>query len=197
MMNALINKFPTSVSDGNHEYEIDSDYRTAIRILTAFDDPDLLESEKQAIMLANLYKGEMPPDPQKAWELAAWFLSCGDDGAGGVDAGCGTLFDFQQDAKYIYSAIRQSHGVDLQEVEYLHWWKFNYLLFDLRSDCFLQKLIELRAKQKTGKLSKEERQYCARIAPILELKQRYSSEELDAIERFDALLSGQNPTHTA
>ena len=73
MMNALINKFPTSVSDGNHEYEIDSDYRTAIRILTAFDDPDLLESEKQAIMLANLYKGEMPPDPQKAWELAAWF----------------------------------------------------------------------------------------------------------------------------
>lgn len=107
-------------------------------------------------MLRLLYK-EIPPDTQKACELAVYFLNCGEEKEGEAGSPARRIYSFAKDAKYIYSAIRQTHGIDLETVKYLHWWKFCYFFLDLDPDCMFQQMLHLRQQKQQGKLTKEER----------------------------------------
>lgn len=184
-MNALIDRFPTSVEIDGVEYALDTDYRVGLEIMLAFEDPKLTRMDKQLVMLQLLYK-EIPPDLGKAAELAVLFLDCGEEPRTEETGGCGRLYSFSKDAKYIYSAIRQSHGIDLETVEYMHWWKFCYLFLDLREDCFFQRMITLRCKKRDGKLTKEERGAYFKMQDILDLPEQKDAVRLAAEDAFMA-----------
>ena len=47
----MIGDLPRKVLIGNTEYEINTDYRIALLIFEAIDDPDLNDSEKSEVML--------------------------------------------------------------------------------------------------------------------------------------------------
>lgn len=185
-MNALLDEFPTAVEIGGAEYELNSDFRVGLKIMLAFEDPELTEFEKRAVMLRLLYK-EMQPDPVKAAEMAVRFLDCGEERRPGSGDG-ERLFSWSKDARYIYSAIKQTHGIDLETVGYLHWWKFIYLFLDLRENCFFCRLIYYRKKRSKGKLTKEEREYCAAISDILDLPQVLTTEDQRTVDEFYAQL---------
>lgn len=183
-MNVLTDVFPTTVEINNREYELNTDFRTGIDIMLAYEDSALTAADKVAVMLNLLYK-EMPPDLGKAVDLAVLFLDCGEDRAAGQDAEpAKRLYSFEKDAKYIYSAIRQTHGIDLETIDYLHWWKFCYLLLDLNEDCFFQQIISLRRRKQEGKLSKEERIAYYRMEDIMALPQEKDAEQRQAEDAF-------------
>lgn len=181
-MNPLLDIFPTSLTVGGTEWGIDADYRNCLKIVLAFEDPELTNFEQQSILLGNLYD-EIPADVEEAIAKGVEFLNCGEL-QGGANAGSDRLFSWDKDGKYIYSAIKQTHGLDLESMGYLHWWKFVYLFMDLRESSFFSRIIALRHKRKTGKLTKEERQYCHAIADILELPVAYTPEENEAAAEF-------------
>lgn len=104
-------------------------------------------------MLANLYP-TIPPNMQAASEKAGLFLNGGKQSE--EDDEPMRLFSFSKDANFIFSAFRQTHGIDLETAN-LHWWSFLALFNDLRADNFFGTLVSLRYKIKTGKSSKEER----------------------------------------
>ncbi len=188
-MNILTDRLPTAAEIDRVEYQLNTDFKNCLKIILAFEDEELTDHEKQLIMLQLLYK-EIPPDTQKACELAVRFLNCGEEAGDGAQGDAERLYSFEKDARYIFSAIRQSHNIDLETVEDLHWWKFCYLFMDLHEDCFFSKMIYYRRQRNRGKLTPEEREYCARIKDILDLPIRRSSEEAVKEAEFMRLLQG-------
>ena len=148
-MNVLVDKFPTKAKLGNDIYNINTDFRVGINIMRLYEDNSLNIYEKTEIMLSLLYEKEIPLDLKEiAIEKAMIFLNAGESDKKNNDAnrdGIKTkrLYSFEKDAKYIYSAIKKStHGeIDLENIEYLHWWKFVYYFLDLDEKSFFSKMI--------------------------------------------------------
>lgn len=180
MINPLSDGFPMAVTVGGAEYEINTDFRTALTIMEAFEDPGLTWLDKQAITLALLYGENLPDDPVEAFDMAVFFLDCGEDhGENQVEGGGDRperLYSFSHDARYIYSAIQMTHGIDLEAVEYMHWWRFCYLFQDLREDCYFQRMVYLRNRRAQGKLTKEERGEWRRNEAVLLLPDQRDPE---------------------
>lgn len=184
-MNVLIDGLPTWAEIDGVEYEINTDYRVGLQIMTAFEDPELTGFEKQCVMLELLYP-VIPPNRDKAAELALKFLNCGEESTGSdsdeIDSE--RYYSFTQDARYIMSAVDQTYHIDLSQVEYLHWWKFSYMFLDLNEDCFFCKLIYLRKQKAKGKLTKEEQEWYRSIRHIVDLPEVYTADEQSAINDF-------------
>ena len=186
-MNVLIDKFPLSLEVGGEKIEIAADLRNCLTVILAYEDEALTDQERAFVLLSRIFKGDIPKEHLKeAVDKAAWFMNCGEERSAGGER----LYSFEQDAKYIYSAISQSHGIDLQGVDFLHWWQFCYLFLDLDKDCFFTQLIDLRRRKSEGKLTKEEAEYCSRISDILELG---SAEEENSAEEFMQILRKGEP----
>ena len=149
------------------EYRVNTDFRDCLRTMLAFEDNDLTPQEKQLVLLQNLYVG-VPPNMAAATRAAVEFLN-----GGSAKGGSGPrLYSFGQDAGMIFSAFRQTHGIDLETAS-LHWWKFLALFFDLGADTTFCNLVSLRKRVKTGKASKEER------AAAREMGEAFDVPELD------------------
>lgn len=190
-MNILTNYLPEAVEIDGEIYDLDTDFRTGLDIMIAFEDPELTDQEKMSVMIHLLYK-EIPSNLEEACRQAVKFLNCGEEEQTGAAGGeSERLYSFAKDAKYIYSAIQQSHGVDLESVAYLHWWKFSYMFLDLQEDCFFSKMLYYRKQEPRGKLTKEEREYCNTIRSILDLPQYVSSEAKAVGDEFMRLLNGK------
>lgn len=187
-MNVLIDGLPSAVEIDGEEYELNTDYRVGLTIMTAFEDPELTATEKQHVMLQLLYP-VIPPDVATAAEIAVKYLNCGEELAGENSGGDGDrYYSWSQDARYIMSAIEQTYHIDLTRVEWLHWWKFCFMFLDLNEDCFFCKLIYLRKQKAKGKLTKEEKEWYSSIREIVDLPEVYTAEEQTAINEFMAQL---------
>ena len=57
-------------------------------------------------------------------------------------------FDFELDADYIYAAFMSQYGIDLVDIEYLHWHKFLALFKGLKEDEMICKIMGYRCYEK-------------------------------------------------
>lgn len=187
-MNILIDALPTAVEINGHEYEINTDFRVSLRVIMAFEDPELTSIEKQSIMLQNLYP-VMPDDPKEAIQKAMKFLNAGTESQ--EDNSDPRVYSFSKDADLIFAAFRQTHGVDLQKAD-LHWWEFIALFMDLGQDTAFCQLVGLRKRVKTGKATKEERQTAREMGEAFDVPEP-DDRTLDEREReaeFMRLVNG-------
>lgn len=60
------------------------------------------------------------------------------------------VLDYKLDADYIYSAFMSQYGIDLLEVEELHWHKFLALFKGLKDDEVICKIMSYRCYEKTN-----------------------------------------------
>lgn len=181
-MNPLGDALPRAIRIGGEDYPVRWQWRDCIRIILAFESRELTQGEKMALTLELLYE-KSPPISGTAFEKAMKFLNCGETGEGGGEAENGRLYSFEQDARFIYAAFRQSHGIDLATAT-LHWWEFCWLFLDLREDCFFCRLVGLRSRKRQGKLSPGERQQMAGMEGLLALPEQYSPEEEARLKQF-------------
>jgi hypothetical protein len=163
-MNILTEALPDTVEIDGIDYPINTDYRAALRIILAFEDSELTDYERQVILLSGLYP-EAPPNLTGALEKAKLFLNGGEIGEDDSPPGP-RVYSFSKDANFIYSAFKQTHGIDLQTVD-LHWWQFLALFMDLGADTTFCQLTGLRKRLKTGKATKEERQAAREMGDII------------------------------
>lgn len=188
-MSILTEQLPEAVLIDGKEYPINTDYRTAIRIIEAFESDELTNLEKNEIMLELLYgEKKIPENIPEAIDMALRFLdgdcdkeesSPDDDNSPGETR----LYSFTQDARYIFSGILQTHGIDITTTE-MHWWKFIILFMDLDKDCFFNQLLSIRSRLKKGKLTKEEKVWYNENKKIVDLPEHYSDEEAEMLGRF-------------
>lgn len=185
-MNPLIDKFPTKIKLDDEILSINTDFRNCLKIILAFEDENLTTEEKYYIMLMRLY-GKIPNNQEEAIKKAILFLDCGEDKSL-KNEDKPRLYSFSKDAKYIYSAIEMSSlGIDLENVEYLHWWKFYYKFFDIKEGTTFSNIISLRDKRNKGKLTKEEKKVFIDSKEILDLE--YSNEPSEEESKFMKLFN--------
>lgn len=186
-MNLLIDTMPTSLEIDGKEYEINTDFRTCVNIMLAFEDTELTNIEKQTVMLVNLYK-EVPENGYLAAEKAIWFLNGGkeDQQESNENSKTHRYYSFGKDASFIVAAFKQTHGIDLLDTQYMHWWKFMALFMDLGQETTFTNLVALRKRVKTGKATKEERSAASDMGDVFDLPDfiNLSIEEMEKERDF-------------
>ena len=172
-MNIIIDGLPTSVKICDATVKINTDFRVCLRILRAFDDERLTESEKLTVLVSLLYP-DIPENTALAISQGLKFLNMGKEPDSGK-ANLPSVYHFEKDAQYIYTAFKSSFNIDLSAVDYLHWWTFRSLFADLGGDCFFNTLVSLRQRKNSGKLTKEEREFVQRNPDLIALDERHST----------------------
>ncbi len=190
-MNDLIKPFPTKIRINDEIYEINPDFKNCLRIIKAYEDKELTIQEKHFIMLTLLYK-KIPDDIEQAILKGIKFLNCGEESNKDTSI-LPRIYSFNHDAKYIYSAMNQTHSIDLNE-EKIHWWRFVSLFLDIGDNTFFSKIVNLRQKKFRGKLSKDERKLFVESREILDLN--YQTEDSEEVSEFMKIFNGGDDSKT-
>lgn len=189
----MIGRLPKELNVNGVDRAIRSDFRVALLIFQAFNDPELSDREKAWVMLDCLYEDleNIPPeDYQPAHEMAVWFL---DGGTIQEDTKYRTskkVIDWEQDEQIIFSAVNKVAGKETRAVDYIHWWTFlGY--FNEIGEGLLSTVISIRQKKNKGKrLEKYEQEFYRENKSLIDIKTRLTKEEQAEKEYLEKLLNG-------
>ena len=147
-MNILIDLLPKEVTIDNKEYKINSDFRTSILFELLMQDSSIREEDK-ILMVLQLYYPQIPENINEAIDKMLWFYKCGKENASSKGSGKGKsvtqIYSFEYDDDYIYAAFMDQYGIDLQDIDYLHWWKFKAMFKSLKEDNEIVKIMGYRS----------------------------------------------------
>lgn len=187
----MIGELPRSVSVNGSEYAIRTDFRDILKIVTAFNDPELEDNEKVYICLFIFYEdfGHIPPgDYEAAFKAAVQFI---DHNTGESTEGVKKtprVMDWEQDEAILFPAINKVAGCEVRSANYIHWWTFLGYYMEI-SEGVYSNVLALRLKKAKGKkLEKWEREFWSANKDICVLKTRLSEEEQAEKDRLNALL---------
>lgn len=177
---------PTETVIGGKAYSIHADYRDILEIFSYLEDPDLPEYLRWQIALALFYEGEIPAKhQQEAMEYLSTFINCG----GQEEAKPGPkLLDWEQDALTIVADVNKVAGQEIRALPFVHWWTF-IAWFHAIGEGQLSTIVSIRDKLRRGKkLEQWEKDFYRENKARVDLKKRYSAEELAEQERLRQLL---------
>ena len=180
-------ELPATARIGGVIYPIYADYRDILEIFRYLEDPNEPEYVRWQIALALFYEGEIPAEHMgEAIEYLVKFLSCGDT----KPTPGPKLLDWEQDAQIIISDVNKVAQQEIRAMPYLHWWTF-LSWFHAIGEGQLSSLVAIRQKlQKGQKLEPWEQEYYRKNKAQVDLRRRYSAEELAEQERLQKLLGG-------
>jgi len=170
---------PQALTVCGAEYEIRSDFRQALDIYAALNDPELTDAERGeavlGILYPSFYEGEMPPEHlEDAVRQALWFLGGGE---GEQKSGGPKLLDWEQDFPHIITSINRVAGCEVRALPYLHWWTFlGY--FNEMGECLFSQIVSIRKKLKSGKkLDKQDREWYRKNRDLVDFKRIYTDSD--------------------
>ena len=177
---------PYSVVLLGKRYEFRWDYRDVLDIFTYFEDPDLPEYFRWQIALGLFYKDEIPADCRlEAMEYLSFFIRGGQPEEKGPAR---KLIDWELDAPLIAADINKVAGVEIRALPRLHWWTFLSYFFAI-GEGQLSTVLSIREKRFRGKpLEKWEQEFYQAHRERIDLKTRYSKQELEQRARLEKLL---------
>lgn len=170
-------KLPDSLVISGIEYPIKTDFRLWIR-LPELDDLRALFmdrepsfygyfSKESIAQIVGFYAGGISQEKEATAEPDAEKHDAGP-----------AVVDFREDEAIIYASFLQAYGIDLYEVDYLHWWKFKALITGIPEGTTLGQLMQLRSYDGDDKEMKKLRDKVA-------LKRPLSAEEAQAGDLFE------------
>ena len=191
-MNILVDLLPIAVEIDNKNYEINSDFRTSILFELLMQDSSI-GAEDKIITALELYYPVIPENINEAIEQMLWFYRCGKEITSSKGNGKGKsvtqIYSFEHDDDYIYAAFMDQYNIDLQDIEYLHWWKFKAMFKSLKEDNEIVKIMGYRSMDLSKIKSKEEKAYYKKIQELYKLPMpKDEQEKLDDINNI--LLNG-------
>lgn len=196
MANIILDVLPETVEIDGAEYRINSDFRISILFELLMQDDEVGKRQK-LIHGLKLYYPEIPHNVTMAVDKMIWFYRCGKETErGGHRSGSGRakqIYSFEYDDDYIYAAFLEQYGIDLQDIEELHWWKFRALFRGLSEDTEFVKIMGYRSVKINSKMSKEQREFYKKMQSIHALPITDAEREADEL-LTEALLNGGDIT---
>ena len=190
-MNILIDLLPKEVTIDNKEYKINSDFRTSILFELLMQDSSIGEEEK-ILMALQLYYPQIPMNINGAIEKMLWFYRCGKDISKSKGNGKGKsvtqIYSFEHDDDYIYAAFMDQYGIDLQDIDYLHWWKFKAMFKSLKEDNEIVKIMGYRSMDLSKIKDKEQKTYYKRMKELYKLPIQISKHEEEKLKEIEQVL---------
>lgn len=196
MANIILDVLPETVEIDGAEYRINSDFRISILFELLMQDDEVGKRQK-LVQGLRLYYPEIPHNVTMAVDKMIWFYRCGKETeSGGHGSGSGRakqIYSFEHDDDYIYAAFLEQYGIDLQDIEELHWWKFRALFRGLSEDTEFVKIMGYRSVKITSKMSKEQREFYKKMQSIHALPITDAERKADEL-LTEALLNGGDIT---
>ena len=185
----MVGELPISVIICGVKYKLRTDYRDCLRILEAYNDPNLSMEDKAYIMLYILYRDfeQIPPEHIKeAHEKALWFLNCGNT----IEESKNTkrVYDWEQDEQMIFSSINKVAAKEVRQCRYMHFWTFISYFHEIGEGLFSTVINIRNKKNKNKKLEKHEQEFYRENKALIDLKRKVSDEEQATIDRLNKIL---------
>lgn len=206
MYNILIDKLPTKVKISNEEFQINSDFRTGILFEQMIFDVDIKDDERTELALELYFDNDFNASKtikniQDAIEKILWFYKCGkEDDIGSTykntkQGKSKIIYDYDVDQEFIYSAFLKNYNIDLQDIDYMHWWKFR-ANFKALDNCMFSKILEYRSVDLTKIKDKERKQFYKEMQELYKIKTKIAKEEQERINAIcEALEKGLDITN--
>lgn len=179
-------ELPRTAIIGGKEYEIETDFRKVLQIIEGLNNPDIPEWIRWHIAIGSFFIGEIPAeDSREAMNFLAEFISYKE-----LEAKPGPiLMDWNQDAKEIVAGVNKVAGHEVRSLQYLHWWTFLSYFQEIGEGQF-STIVSIRDKLRRGKpLEKYEKEYYRENKSKVDIKKRYSAEEIAEREALEKMLS--------
>lgn len=185
-------EFPTSLNVGSVDYEIRTDYRAVLDLLTALNDPELIGPDQQdtAYMQSRVIMEIMYPDcdniPPEHWQEAIEKVCAFIDMGITDERKRPKTMDWEQDAPIIIPAINKVLNCEIRAQEYIHWWTVMGAYMEIGESLF-SNVIHIRQKKAKGKkLEKWEQEYYSENKALIDLKRKdsRSEEEKEALRNY-------------
>lgn len=192
-MNILIDKLPCSVIVDNIDTEIVSDFRTSILFEQLMKDNSVNDDVKIELALNLYFPNQYIINTIDAVNKIIWFYGGGkyikeSSNKSSNSSKNVNIYDFEQDADYIYAAFMEQYKIDLAYIDYLHWWKFKSLFYGLNKDIQLSKIMFYRSVELTDDMTKNERKFYRDMKRLYALEDMRSEEEKE--QDFNDCLAG-------
>lgn len=176
-MNLFYEAFPDTVNIRGEDIPIITDFREYIRLLDMLKCDELSVLQKR-ILLGEYFLTEIPVDEEAVSSLTAFVTmeiydpaNNEDEEDSGQGAPQKNLFSYEIDYPFILSGFLRDYQIDLEAVEYLHWWKFRMLFDGLSEDTEIKQRIMYRSIDLSDIKDKDERKRISRIQRRIQLPQ--------------------------
>lgn len=174
-MNILVDKLPIDYEG----LKINTNFRSFILFELLMQD-NKLTTEEKIYLAINLFFEEPPQDLKKAIEGILWFYSKGKNEKNeksNENSKRNNIYSFEYDAELIYSAFLSQYSIDLNEIEYLHWWKFKSLFEGLNEENKICKYMQYRSIDLNKLKTKEEKDKYRKLKQLCALPDERTEEE--------------------
>ena len=173
--NILLDTLPETATVNGKEYFIDSDFRTCIIFEKVLADGTLSNRDKVEEMIDLFFTEERPADFYRCGEPVKKKQQVRKNGF--VEIKPKMIYNYEIDAPYIFGAFLTQYRIDLNEIEYLHWWKFQALFKSLESHNKIVEMMSYRATDLSSIENKKERERIAKLKRIYDLPENLTFEE--------------------
>lgn len=198
-MNILIDDidFPNQAEVNGKWYEIRTNFRNSILFELLMQDEGL-DARAKVRKGLHLYYPVIPEDLNGAVDAMLWFYRCGREETlqqkrMAARRGKKQIYSFEHDAGLIYAAFLQAYKIDLQDIVYMHWWRFRFLFNALPKDCEFTRAMEYRSIDINDKMPKEQKDFYKKMKRLYALPlSKTEGDRQTAIE--NALLNGGDLT---
>lgn len=147
MFNIFLDTLPTTLINENKVIPFRTDFRTWINVLNVLNEDN---KEKIYKTLKNLFFENIELNENIILKLLN-FLACEkniniiEETAKGEKKAITQLYDLIQDGDAVFISFFSFYKLDLEQIDYLHWYKFRILLNGLDNTTALGKRVELRS----------------------------------------------------
>lgn len=156
----MLGSLPLALDVGGRSYPVRADFRSVLRIIAAFNDPELTDEEKVYVCLRQLYKGfsQIPPEHYaEAYKQAVWFINCGQEPS---ERSSPRVVDWEKDEQLIFPAVNKVAGQEVRAAQFMHWWTFMGCFQSIDREDTYGYVLMLRQKKAKGKqLEKWEQEF--------------------------------------
>lgn len=173
-------ELPTALRVGGKEWDIRTDFRVIIDVLQYMADPEF-EDVRAEVCLGILFL-DFEDMPSSLWEeallAAREFIDMGSVQSND-NRPKPRLMDWEQDAPIIIPAVNRVLGKEIRGVDYMHWWTFLGAYMEI-GECLFSQVVSIRSKKAKGKkLEKNEQDFYKDNRELIQLRKKYSQEDLD------------------
>jgi hypothetical protein len=174
-MNLILDDLPSETPNGN---KIRNDFRESIKFELLMQDNQIFEKDK-IILALNLYYYEIPNNIEKAVEDMLWFYKCGKEIKTSQKSENNTkqIYSYEFDDELIYSAFMYQYKIDINSINFLHWWKFKAMFEGLNKDNKIVEIMGYRTIDLSKIKDKEERKRYKKLKQIYALPDMRTQEQ--------------------
>lgn len=174
-MNLFYEEYPKVLKIHGEFCPIITDFREYIRLLDMLKCKELNDVQK-VMIIKDYFLSDISVDLEAIHSLTAFVMmdleeqdTNGEEQDNSEESQKKTLFSYEIDYPYILSGFLRDYQIDLEKVEYMHWWKFRMLFDGLSEDTEIKRRIMYRGINVSDIKDKDEKRRISRIQRQIQL----------------------------